>query len=152
MRYMLQALHRNHAAPSGCYITGDPSIGYTLHFRAKDASAGEVNKMRRFTDLCNAGASVIARGAQAVTLLNQPQPSPQPAASKPYTVGPHLYSCITSPALLVSGSCMQLDWLLWSLRPFFHSCTLRPILSCQSTQFDITKMLPQSVHLQAPQG
>ncbi|DBA84967.1 TPA: hypothetical protein ACH3X2_005708 [Trebouxia sp. C0005] len=67
------ALHRNHAAPSGCYITGDPSIGYTLHFRATDASAAEVNKMRRFTDLCNAGASVIARGAQAVTLLAQPQ-------------------------------------------------------------------------------
>lgn len=77
---VVQALHRNHAAPSGCYITGDPSIGYTLHFRATDASAAEVNKMRRFRDLCNAGASVIARGAQAVTLLAQPQAPPQPAA------------------------------------------------------------------------
>ena len=80
---MLQALHRQHAAPSGCYITGDPSIGYSLYFRAKDASAGEVSKMRHFTDLCNAGASVIARGAQAITLLSQPQaPQQQPGAGE----------------------------------------------------------------------
>ena len=68
---LLQALHRNHAPPSGCYITGDPSVGYALHLRALDATATEVNKMRRFTDLCNAGASVIARGAAAVTMLGQ---------------------------------------------------------------------------------
>lgn len=68
---LLQALHRNHAAPSGCYITGDPSVGYALHLRATDATANEINKMRRFTDLCNAGASVIARGAAAVTPLGQ---------------------------------------------------------------------------------
>ena len=67
----MQALHRNHAAPNGCYITGDPSVGYAMHLRAVDATAAEVNKMRRFTDLCNAGASVIARGAAAVTMLGQ---------------------------------------------------------------------------------
>ena len=80
----MQALHRNHAAPSGALITGDPSVGYTLHFRAKDASAAEVNKMRRFADLCNAGASVIARGAQAHILLGQSQiqDPPQANASK----------------------------------------------------------------------
>ena len=82
--WLLQALHRNHAAPSGAFITGDPSVGFTLHLRAKDASAAEVNKMRRFTDLCNAGASVIARGAQAHTLLGQSQiqDPPQAAGSK----------------------------------------------------------------------
>ena len=67
----MQALHRNHAAPNGCYITGDPSVGYAMHLRAVDATAAEVNKMRKFTDLCNAGASVIARGAAAVTMLGQ---------------------------------------------------------------------------------
>lgn len=67
----LQALHRNHSPPSGCYITGDPSVGYAMHLRALDATANEVNKMRKFTDLCNAGASVIARGAASVTMLGQ---------------------------------------------------------------------------------
>ncbi|KAL3161075.1 hypothetical protein ABBQ38_009458 [Trebouxia sp. C0009 RCD-2024] len=65
------ALHRNHAPPTGCYITGDPSIGYTMYLRAIDATATEVAKLRRFTSLCNAGASVIARGAQASTILAQ---------------------------------------------------------------------------------
>lgn len=67
----VQALHRNHAAPSGCYISGDPSIGFTMHLRAIDATAAEVSKLHRFTSLCNAGASVIARGAQASTMLAQ---------------------------------------------------------------------------------
>lgn len=81
------ALHRNHSPPSGCYITGDPSVGYAMHLRALDATANEVNKMRKFTDLCNAGASVIARGAASLTMLGQsttgPQASPQPSPQRP---------------------------------------------------------------------
>ena len=54
--------------------------------------------MRRFTDLCNAGASVIARGAQAVTMLAQPQPSPQPAASTLCALGGMAVHCTTHGA------------------------------------------------------
>lgn len=42
-----------------------------MYLRAIDATATEVAKLRRFTSLCNAGASVIARGAQASTILAQ---------------------------------------------------------------------------------
>ena len=54
--------------------------------------------MRRFTDLCNAGASVIARGAQAVTMLAQPQPSPQPAASTLCALGGMAVHCTSHSA------------------------------------------------------
>lgn len=67
-----------------------------MHLRAMDATAMEVDKLRRFTSLCNAGASVIARGAQASTMLTQsPGPLQQGTAS-------HRESCT-----LLSCSCVK---------------------------------------------
>ena len=88
-----------------------------MHLRALHASATEVNKLHRFTSLCNAGASVIARGAQASTMLTQaPGPLQQGSAANsrlPLSVCPELqlYECIAMTArqgvmVLLSCSCV----------------------------------------------
>ena len=60
-----------------------------MHLRAMDATAAEVNKLHRFTSLCNAGASVIARGAQASTMLTQsPGPLQQGSAANSMSLLP----------------------------------------------------------------
>jgi hypothetical protein len=77
------ALHPTHAPPSGAYITGDPSVGYSLHFQAIDDTPAAADKLRRFMAICSGGAPLISLGAAAAQRIRLPPATvtPGPLAS-----------------------------------------------------------------------
>lgn len=51
--WLMQSLHKNHALAANVHMTGDASIGYTMHLRPKDGGVQAVEALRRFMDLVN---------------------------------------------------------------------------------------------------
>lgn len=76
----LQALHRTHAAPSGAFLSGDPSVGFSLHFQAPGGNKAAAEKLQRFMTICNGGSQAIAYGTNAYQhIMSRGEGLPGPA-------------------------------------------------------------------------
>ena len=52
----LQSLHRNHALANGAHMTGDATVGYTMHLRPANGTGPGTVALRKFMEIVNGAA------------------------------------------------------------------------------------------------
>ena len=131
----LQALHRTHAAPSGAFLSGDPSVGFSLHFQAPSSDKAAAEKLQRFMTICNGGSQAIAFGTNAYQhIMSRGECLPGPACQGTCC---HRLDWLVGVEHVWSGGCLervQESYPLWRGHRLSMFCPKPVMLWCAGVQ------------------